>query len=95
MIVRLKGEWMGNPIGHLIELNEIKANELVKRGVAEAVTRDQAKAEMEKRQKMQRDFKDKMVDTSKKLDKEPENEPEKEPGKDPDKPGAKVSRLPR
>jgi hypothetical protein len=86
MIVKLKEVWMGSPVGTFLDLQEIKANDLFKRGIAEAGTYEQAKAAMEKKQKMQREFKDKMLKAEKVADKAPDKtEEEKAPEKPPEK----------
>jgi len=84
MIVKLKGTWMGNPPGKLLDLTDIKARELLSRGVAETATQEQARAEIEKKQKMQREYRDKMLRTEKVADKEPDKKKE-EPEKPPEK----------
>jgi hypothetical protein len=82
MIVKLKEIWLGCPVGTFLDIQEIKARDLLARGVAEAGTYEQVKADAEKKQKMQREFKDKMLKASKEtVDKEPDKELEKPPEK--------------
>jgi len=91
MYVRLKEKWMGNSPGMLLGLSDIKANDLISRKVAEAVTLEQVKVEMDKKQKMQQEYRNKMVTSSKETVKEPDKESEKE--KEPEKPPEKKIEL--